>query len=138
MAATVLVAAVISSLLRLWCRWRCGKIAQKKWVKFVRVKSVRVSVSMSLPTIARKEDVPFDKKWMKTAVGIEEPNSHKLRRESRRPARGWTSERGDTLVLVGWFSSSPRSSLSNARHQYFLVTLFSPLVAFFSPSFRYV
>jgi hypothetical protein len=59
MAATVLVAAVIYSLLRLWWRWREDKIAKNNFRSFARMKSACVSVRMSLQMLAREEDVPF-------------------------------------------------------------------------------
>jgi hypothetical protein len=59
MAATVFVAAVISSLLRLWSRWRDGRIVKINSEQFATVESIRVSAGVLLQTVARKEDVPF-------------------------------------------------------------------------------
>lgn len=66
------------------------------------------------------------KKWQtKAALGIKRPNMHKLRTLDGGRKRLGERRGVDSFVVLVWVGSIPSRSLSNTRHQYSLVIVFS-------------
>lgn len=137
MATTMLVAAVISSLLRLWCQWRVHKIV-KNHFRLICDSEGHLYVSGCVVSGSYEEGgrTILIKRETKAAVGIEEPNTHKLGTGSGGRARlGFERNGVRHIGSCGLALILSRSSSSNAHHQYFLVILFSLSHSHSSPLF---